>query len=120
MTDLFCPFCGHALSPADAYCDQCGQALPPSEMVGPEGVVITLDDAVLIGRDQGPCAERLKGFQFMSGRHALLSFEGGCWCLTDLDSRNGTTINGGLQANHTPIFRGDRVVFARSYEFVVR
>ncbi|HZW03148.1 MAG TPA: FHA domain-containing protein, partial [Anaerolineaceae bacterium] len=40
--------------------------------------------------------------RFVSSHHARLQWDGVDWWLTDLDSRNGTTLDGGQVAAQTP------------------
>jgi hypothetical protein len=66
------------------------------------------DTEVLVGRHQG-CDVVLEDLS-VSRRHALLRFRDGGWILRDLESTNGTTVNG------SPVVRcrllpGDRLAF---------
>jgi hypothetical protein len=52
----------------------------------------TLDSRVLIGRSR-KCDLRLPHAS-VSGEHALIWWDGSCWMIRDLGSRNGTTLSG--------------------------
>ncbi len=45
----------------------------------------------------------------VSRRHAELTPDGGTWLLRDLDSKNGTLVNGNRIDGRTPLERGDRI-----------
>jgi S1-C subfamily serine protease len=47
----------------------------------------------------------------VSGRHALLFQRSGRWYVRDLDSRNGTQLNGHPITGETPLTDGDRLTF---------
>lgn len=49
-------------------------------------------DSYVIGRGAG-CSIRIRS-RYLSRHHALLSFEGGRWFVTDLRSTNGVSVNG--------------------------
>jgi Mg-chelatase subunit ChlD len=52
---------------------------------------------------------------YVSGNHALLYFENGKLLLSDLHSRNGTLLNGGLVGDKTPVvFPGDVIRLGNS------
>lgn len=57
---------------------------------------------------------------FVSTRHAVVTFAGGNWQLTDFGSRNGTFVNGQPVHGGTTIQPGDVVQFGRvQVQFVV-
>ena len=62
----------------------------------------------IVGRDE-ECAVRLEGAD-VSRRHAQITRDGQRMLLTDLDSRNGTFVNGS-PATSTPIRIGDVIRF---------
>lgn len=65
-----------------------------TSLIGGERTVVPLEDGIsFIGRDPG-CAINLD-FPDVSERHALLSVSGGKAVLKDLNSSNGTLVNGG-------------------------
>jgi S1-C subfamily serine protease len=49
----------------------------------------------------------------VSTRHALLSLKNGRWYVRDLDSKNGTLVNGDLARGFTPVAAGDVIQFGR-------
>ncbi len=51
----------------------------------------------------------------VSGRHARVTFDGVTWVVTDLDSTNGTWLNGARLAEPTRIETSDVVQFGRFY-----
>ena len=65
---------------------------------------------ILIGRGS-PCDVVLTG-QTVSRRHAELFFREGSWVLVDLDSTNGTYINGS-RVHRAQLLPGDRLAFGR-------
>jgi hypothetical protein len=82
---------------------------------------LALEMDVLIGRRAGGFAEVFSSQSFMSGKHASLQKnKDGKWEVTDLDSTNGTFLNGDrLQANVPMLFQvGDFLRFA-NVEFKV-
>ncbi len=66
----------------------------------------TQDDVVLIGRgsDQVPLTD-----QTVSRRHAELRCDNGAWVLTDLNSANGTYVNGSRVAKPIKLKHGDQI-----------
>ncbi len=71
-----------------------GLAAPPK---GPPLVLLALDwsgarDELLVGRHDR--CDVVVTHPSVSRRHARLTFRDGCWVLRDLDSTNGTRVNG--------------------------
>lgn len=66
----------------------------------------TQDDVVLIGRgsDQLPLTD-----QTVSRRHAELRYDGGAWILSDLNSANGTYLNGVRLDKPVRLKHGDQI-----------
>ena len=64
------------------------------------------NDAVMLGRgsEQAPLTD-----QTVSRRHAELKLENGCWVLRDLNSANGTYINGNRVTEPVRLKHGDQV-----------
>ncbi|MCS7223670.1 MAG: zinc ribbon domain-containing protein [Armatimonadetes bacterium] len=121
-----CPSCGHG-NPADAqFCENCGATLAPEAaepvppaapsprlVVVPTGQEIPLDlskGQVLIGRtdqvsrvfpdvDLTPYGGYDAG---VSRRHCLITQTAGTFFVQDLDSTNGTKLNGSTLAPHQP------------------
>ena len=83
------------------------------------GVVIPLQPGGIIGRVNGNYVAQVSSLNYISGTHARLDFNGGQWSITDLGSRNGTTVNGIPCTPTQAIKIGDVVRFARSYDFYV-
>jgi hypothetical protein len=76
-------------------------------------LVRLLESETLIGRGQ-QCALRLPA-SYASSQHAVLRWLGAGWNVWDLDSRNGTWLNGRrLESRQAhPVARGDRLAFGR-------
>lgn len=69
---------------------------------------------LLLGRNAA--CDLLLDFSGVSGRHCLLSFDGDQWHLQDLDSKNGTQIDGKpITSSVLPV--GSRFTIARKYQF---
>lgn len=85
-------------------------------------VSLTLADGAVIGRTTGDYVAQLGSLIYISGRHASLSFTAGKWYITDLGSRNGTTVNGFKCQPGQPValMAGDNVKFAKTYNFIVK
>jgi len=64
---------------------------------------------LLLGRSRG--CDVVLGSDAVSRRHARLVFRDGHWVLCDLESTNGTTVNG-VRVGRCRLRPGDRVVFA--------
>jgi pSer/pThr/pTyr-binding forkhead associated (FHA) protein len=62
-----------------------------------------------IGRD--PSNDIVLADRSVSGNHAVIRYLGGEWVLADLDSRNGTYVNGAAIATETSISEHDVVQF---------
>jgi pSer/pThr/pTyr-binding forkhead associated (FHA) protein len=65
--------------------DRVGSSLPPGE-------ALALAPATIIGRDKGSTI--VADDPHVSARHAEIRFDRGQWWLRDLDSSNGTYLNG--------------------------
>lgn len=107
---MICPTCGVALPDPAHVCMRCAHALPQKERV-PErlGVLICVDnpeirffvqDRAIIGRSSrgtGPVDIDLKGIpgaEYVSRQHAEIYREGDAFWIRDLQSTNGTFVNG--------------------------
>ena len=62
-----------------------------------------------IGRD--PSNDIVLADRSVSGHHAVIRYMNGEWVLADLDSRNGTYVNGAAIATETSILEHDVVQF---------
>jgi hypothetical protein len=65
---------------------------------------------VLVGR--GSWCDLVIGGETVSRRHAQLFFREGSWVLVDLDSRNGTYLNG-ARVQRSRLRPGDKLAFGR-------
>ena len=76
-----------------------------------EGPVVRLRARHLVGR--GPANHLVCAADEVSSEHAVLSWDGDGWLLTDLGSRNGTRLNDRAvpPREPRPLVVGDRVVF---------
>jgi hypothetical protein len=73
-------------------------------------------DSVIIGR-RPECDIRLE-IPNVSGRHAELRLHRGAWHVIDLQSANGTKVNGD-KVKKKRLAPGDEVVFARTNKFII-
>ena len=85
------------------------------------GITLMLQPGALIGRAAGPYAAQLAAFKYISGNHARIDFDGHRWTITDIGSRNGTTVNGMACRVSEPVGLrlGDVIRFATVYDFNV-
>ncbi|MGN0223324.1 MAG: FHA domain-containing protein [Muribaculaceae bacterium] len=106
-----------------------GTALPPSDnapaclRADALGITLPLKPGAVIGRVNGDYVAQVCTLQYISGTHARIDRGAGSqWTITDLGSRNGTTVNGiQCQPNvPVPIKIGDQIRFARTYDFYVQ
>jgi FHA domain len=86
---------------------------PPGRLVGVQppaikGAVYLLTGEMSIGRSTG-CAIHLPQDTFLSSVHARTYVESGTPYIEDLQSTNGTYVNGARIATPMKLFRGDRV-----------
>lgn len=96
-------------------------AIMPARMVCREyGIVLPLQPGAILGRITGNYAHLLGQCNFISGTHARLDFNGKDWTITDLGSRNGTTVNG-MPVGGMPVALqlGAIVQIARTYNFII-
>ena len=106
-----------------------GTALPPADN-GPTclradalGITLQLKPGAVIGRVNGDYVAQVCTLQYISGTHARIDRGANMqWTITDLGSRNGTTVNGIQCQPNTPVpFKiGDQIRFARTYDFYVQ
>jgi hypothetical protein len=72
-----------------------------------EGTSVALDANATIGRDVNNAV--VVEDQFVSAEHAILTFRGRAWYVEDLDSTNGTFVNGSPVDGVAPLGFGDVV-----------
>lgn len=72
-----------------------------------QGVSLPITGPVVIGRSPG--ADIVIGDDFVSGRHARLSPSGGGVALEDLESTNGTLLNGASVSQPMSLRAGDTI-----------
>ena len=97
-----------------------GASEQPTRMVCRElGITLPLQSGAIIGRVTGNYVHLLTSCQYISGTHARIDFNGG-WTITDLNSRNGTDVNG-VPCIGAPVAigKGSVIRLARTYNFVV-
>jgi pSer/pThr/pTyr-binding forkhead associated (FHA) protein len=70
-----------------------------------EGTSLALDAIATIGRDVNNAV--VVEDQFVSAEHAILTFRGRAWYVEDLDSTNGTFVNGSPVETVQPLGFGD-------------
>jgi pSer/pThr/pTyr-binding forkhead associated (FHA) protein len=113
-----CSACTHENRPASFFCSQCGTKLhfaaaPTSgrlvRMNGPqqERAIELVDPIAILGR--GPTASIRLEDESVSKHHARLSVEQGVYHLEDLESSNGTFLNGKRVRERTELRPGDLV-----------
>jgi FHA domain len=73
----------------------------------PEGAVFVLDAVTTLGRDVNNTV--VVDDAFASTEHAVLTFRGRTWYLEDLDSTNGSFVNGGRVEGVAPVAFGDEL-----------
>lgn len=71
------------------------------------GSAFSLDAVTVLGRDVN--ATVLLDDEFVSGRHAALTYRGRAWYLEDLDSTNGSFVNGSPVDGVAPVAFGDEL-----------
>lgn len=100
-----CDYSGRGIGPESTECPECGVRFEyavtmyalSGEPVPPPRMLLVLDwggerDELLIGRH--PSCDVVLSALDVSRRHAKLTFGDGNWTLQDLDSKNGTVVNG--------------------------
>lgn len=73
----------------------------------PVGAVFPLDAIASLGRDVNNTI--VVDDPFASGEHAAITFRGRSWYVEDLDSTNGTYLNGSEVEGATPMGYGDEI-----------
>jgi hypothetical protein len=76
-----------------------------------EGSTLALDAITTIGRDVNNAI--VVDDQFASAQHAALTFRGRTWYVEDLESTNGTFINGSPLEGVAPVGFGDEIQIGR-------
>jgi pSer/pThr/pTyr-binding forkhead associated (FHA) protein len=76
-----------------------------------EGSSLSLDAITTLGRDVNNAV--VVDDQFASTQHAVLTFRGRTWYVEDLDSTNGTFVNGSPVEGVAPVGYGDEVQIGR-------
>ncbi|SHO80396.1 WD-40 repeat protein [hydrothermal vent metagenome] len=123
-----CPTCQTKNSISNYLCDNCLADLTMVEeykakeeksvkLLNREyDISITLKDGDILGRDFQE--EELRELETISRRHAQFSLDDGEWVVEDLDSTNGSYLNG-KRFKKIKLKDGLRVSFSKSYEFDV-
>lgn len=123
-TALTCPACGAVVDTGAPFCGNCGTELAPApaaggpvaELLGPNGIQQAVIGVVTIGRDEQ------NSFTIpdpaISRAHCRLETRGGTVLLSDLNSTNGTWVNG-RRVQHEELADGDRILIGRT-ELVFR
>jgi len=99
--------------------DEVGRAVrkkyrPVLVVISGEGIGrrATVEGNVLVGRD--PNAELTLGDAGVSWHHAMIEDQGGSWVAVDLDSTNGTRVNGAMADGEAPLRHGDKIRFGNT------
>jgi hypothetical protein len=71
------------------------------------GTTLALDAITTLGRDVNNAV--VVDDQFVSAEHAVLTFRGRTWYVEDLDSTNGTFVNGSPVDGVAPLGYGDEI-----------
>lgn len=126
-TTLSCPSCGTHNDVTAPFCGTCGAELPAGagagpdepavgELLGPHAMRIPLRGVMSVGRDpRNSIAVRDAS---ISRVHARIDCRSGLVLLSDLQSTNGTWLNG-QRIEHEELSDGDRLLVGRT-EFVFR
>ena len=72
-----------------------------------EGSTLALDAITTLGRDVNNAV--VVDDQFASARHAVLTYRGRTWYVEDLNSTNGTFVNGSPVEGVAPVGYGDEI-----------
>jgi pSer/pThr/pTyr-binding forkhead associated (FHA) protein len=72
-----------------------------------EGSTLALDAITTIGRDVNNAI--VVDDEFVSAEHAVLTFRGRTWYVEDLESTNGTFVNGSPVESVAPLGYGDEI-----------
>ena len=102
-----------------AKADKRGARLRILEPASHQGETYALGDEITVGRGGG-CGIVLPDDGFVSTVHARVFRRGDEVFLEDLESRNGTFLNGDRIATPTRLRRGDRVQFGQTVAEVTR
>ena len=73
----------------------------------PAGTTLALDAITTLGRDVNNAV--VVDDQFVSAEHAVLTFRGRTWYVEDLNSTNGTFVNGSPVDGVAPLGYGDEI-----------
>lgn len=85
-----------------------------------DGKTWTFEREITIGRDDAVAAACIGLDRYVSRRHAQLRVDGGAILLTDLDSRNGTRLDGKSVVGDAPLAVGSPFVVGRTVLRVTR
>ena len=90
-------------------------------MSGPlDGKTWTFDQEITIGRDDSVAGACITIDRYISRKHAKLYEEGGDLRLTDLESRNGTQVDGRPVASPEPLAFGQAFTVGRTMLRVIK
>ena len=120
------PDCPHGGRAPAAGCRACGRAGAPTA----KGTTLRFDwgtipvpqdGPLVVGREDSPVAGRLQNHSNISRKHAEFRTTADALTVRDLDSMNGTFVNGRRldPGQTTPLRAGDRVRFAADVEATV-
>ena len=130
--NVTCPRCGAVNVAGSSQCNVCGNKLPSqslpqtasptslmpagatryvspanASLVLPDGSMMPLSMVTVIGRDVQSCTIAFPNDDRLSRMHARLEERNGQWVATDMDSTNGTWVNGARITAPTMLRHGD-------------
>ena len=80
------------------------------------GIIHEVAEECVIGRD--PAGQLVLRSEVVSAQHACIYAEGGTFYLRDLDSRNGTSVDGMAVSQPVRLGRLNAISVARTFDFV--
>ena len=85
-----------------------------------DGKTWTFESEITIGRDDAVAEACIALDRYVSRKHAHLRIDGEALCVTDLQSRNGTKVNGEVVSGNVALPIGDPFVVGRTVLRVTR
>lgn len=127
-----CPACNTKNKYNDAFCNRCFQSIsnvvpiseikiPQLNLIFPDNSVITITTDIIIGRYNLPPSINQNNM-YVSRDHIQMKYDSNQWILLDMNSSNGTYINGEKiqPLKEYIITDGDSVSLAQEVSFIAR